>query len=136
MQKRIVILGGGESGVGAALLARQKGYDVFLSDAGPIDKGYKDELLEDGRLGPTDYNGFSDNSFNAFTIDCVYRWRFAPGSDIFIVWKNNAEDSSGLQEEIQYSYRNGVRRLGDFPQNNSLSVRFIYFLDYLNFARR
>lgn len=48
MKKRVVILGGGESGVGAALLAKQKGYDVFLSDAGPIDKGYKDELNEDG----------------------------------------------------------------------------------------
>ncbi|WP_425390799.1 UDP-N-acetylmuramoyl-L-alanine--D-glutamate ligase [Ekhidna sp.] len=32
MNERIVILGGGESGVGAAILARQKGYDVFLSD--------------------------------------------------------------------------------------------------------
>lgn len=36
MDNRIVILGGGESGVGAALLARQKGYEVFLSDAGSI----------------------------------------------------------------------------------------------------
>jgi UDP-N-acetylmuramoylalanine--D-glutamate ligase len=31
-QHRLVILGGGESGVGAALLGKQKGYDVFLSD--------------------------------------------------------------------------------------------------------
>ncbi|GAB4231384.1 MAG: UDP-N-acetylmuramoyl-L-alanine--D-glutamate ligase [Ekhidna sp.] len=36
MGERIVILGGGESGVGAAILAQQKGYDVFLSDAGSI----------------------------------------------------------------------------------------------------
>src|SRR6476620_7606007 len=47
MKKRIVILGGGESGVGAAILAKQKGYDVFLSDAGPLDEGYKKELEED-----------------------------------------------------------------------------------------
>ena len=32
MNERIVILGGGESGVGAAILAQQKGYEVFLSD--------------------------------------------------------------------------------------------------------
>ena len=31
MEKRLVILGGGESGVGAAILAKQKGYDVFVS---------------------------------------------------------------------------------------------------------
>lgn len=36
MDSRIVILGGGESGVGAAILAKQKGYEVFLSDGGSI----------------------------------------------------------------------------------------------------
>ncbi len=36
MKNRIVIVGGGESGVGAAILASQKSYDVFLSDAGII----------------------------------------------------------------------------------------------------
>ena len=36
MSKRMVILGGGESGVGAALLAKQKGYEVFVSDGGKI----------------------------------------------------------------------------------------------------
>lgn len=44
MNKRIVILGAGESGVGAAMLARQKGYDVFVSDGGEIKDNYKMEL--------------------------------------------------------------------------------------------
>jgi UDP-N-acetylmuramoylalanine--D-glutamate ligase len=42
--KRIVILGAGESGTGAALLAVQKGFDVFLSDNGPIKEKYRKEL--------------------------------------------------------------------------------------------
>jgi UDP-N-acetylmuramoylalanine--D-glutamate ligase len=46
MAYKLVILGGGESGVGAALLARQQGYDVFLSDAGFINEKYKSELSE------------------------------------------------------------------------------------------
>ncbi|MBE6231017.1 MAG: UDP-N-acetylmuramoyl-L-alanine--D-glutamate ligase [Bacteroidales bacterium] len=37
---RIVVLGGGESGVGSAVLAKVKGFDVFLSDAGCISKDY------------------------------------------------------------------------------------------------
>jgi len=41
MSKRMVILGGGESGVGAALLASQKGYEVFLSDGGPLKENYR-----------------------------------------------------------------------------------------------
>ena len=44
MKKRLVILGAGESGVGAALLAKQKGYDVFVSDGGVIKENYKTEL--------------------------------------------------------------------------------------------
>ena len=44
MKKRLVILGAGESGIGAALLAKQQGYDVFVSDGGTIKENYKAEL--------------------------------------------------------------------------------------------
>lgn len=40
----MVILGGGESGVGAALLAKQKGYETFLFDEGSLKDGYRNEL--------------------------------------------------------------------------------------------
>ena len=43
---RIVILGAGESGVGAALLAQAKGYDVFVSDSAEIKAAYRHELNE------------------------------------------------------------------------------------------
>ncbi len=45
MNKRIVILGGGESGVGTAILAKQKGYEVFVSDFGKIKESYKNVLI-------------------------------------------------------------------------------------------
>jgi UDP-N-acetylmuramoylalanine--D-glutamate ligase len=48
MKKKVVILGGGESGVGAALLALQKGYDVFLSDGSSLKGSYRNELVEAG----------------------------------------------------------------------------------------
>ncbi len=41
---KLVILGGGESGVGTAILGKKKGYDVFLSDFGTIAQKYKEEL--------------------------------------------------------------------------------------------
>ena len=44
MSKKIIILGAGESGVGAALLAKQKGYNVFVSDASAIKPIYQSEL--------------------------------------------------------------------------------------------
>lgn len=46
--KKIVILGGGESGVGSAILAQEKGFEVFLSDNGVLQDSYKKELIERG----------------------------------------------------------------------------------------
>lgn len=49
-KSRIVILGAGESGVGAAKLAQQQGFDVFVSDFGPIEDAYKSSLERMGVL--------------------------------------------------------------------------------------
>ncbi|MCD8394394.1 MAG: UDP-N-acetylmuramoyl-L-alanine--D-glutamate ligase [Bacteroidales bacterium] len=46
--KRLVILGGGESGVGAAILGKEKGMDVFLSDMGTIPARYRQQLEAEG----------------------------------------------------------------------------------------
>lgn len=46
MKKQTVILGGGESGVGASVLAKKKGFEVFLSDKAKIKKKYKDVLSQ------------------------------------------------------------------------------------------
>ena len=48
MSKRFVILGAGESGIGAAILASRQGYDVFVSDGGTIKENYRKELVEHG----------------------------------------------------------------------------------------
>ena len=46
--KRIVVLGAGESGVGSAILALKKGFDVFVSDMSAIKDKYKKELDQYG----------------------------------------------------------------------------------------
>ncbi|MFT7151226.1 MAG: UDP-N-acetylmuramoylalanine--D-glutamate ligase, partial [Nonlabens sp.] len=48
MNRKLTILGAGESGVGAALLGKAKGYDVFVSDHGSIGSQYRTELKEAG----------------------------------------------------------------------------------------
>ena len=89
-------------------------------------------LLEDGGLGYTDYQDIHDANFNAFNIDMVYRWRFAPGSDIFVVWKNAIFNSSDIPS---VDYFDNVNKLFESPQTNSLSIKVIYFLDYLNLVK-
>ncbi|MBL7699515.1 MAG: UDP-N-acetylmuramoyl-L-alanine--D-glutamate ligase [Chitinophagaceae bacterium] len=48
MSKRLVILGAGESGVGAALLGQHYGYDIFVSDGSPVKDKYRKDLEENG----------------------------------------------------------------------------------------
>jgi hypothetical protein len=86
-------------------------------------------LQNDGHLGSTDYTDNHNTSFNAFNIDMVYRWRFAPGSDIFLIWKSAI---FGAREDADISYVENVRDLFDNPQSNSVSLKIIYFLDYVN----
>ena len=47
--KRLVVLGGGESGVGTALLGKEKGFEVFVSDYGKLKEEYKDVLIHNER---------------------------------------------------------------------------------------
>jgi len=47
VQKKLVVLGGGESGIGAAILGKLKGFDVFLSDRSPIIEKYREVLLRE-----------------------------------------------------------------------------------------
>ena len=59
MNNRIVVLGGGESGVGAAVLAKVKGFDVFLSDKGKIEDRYV-EMLEQWEI-PFEQGGHTED---------------------------------------------------------------------------
>ncbi|MWB95246.1 UDP-N-acetylmuramoyl-L-alanine--D-glutamate ligase [Flavobacterium sp. GA093] len=45
---RLVVLGGGESGVGTAILGKKKGFEVFVSDFGKIKESYKEVLIING----------------------------------------------------------------------------------------
>ncbi|HEU0064085.1 MAG TPA: UDP-N-acetylmuramoyl-L-alanine--D-glutamate ligase [Flavisolibacter sp.] len=60
MSRKIVILGGGESGVGAALLAKKEGYEVVLYDESSLKDGYRNELKKaeivffEGEIGEED----------------------------------------------------------------------------------
>jgi UDP-N-acetylmuramoylalanine--D-glutamate ligase len=64
MSKRVVILGAGESGVGAALLAQKQGFDVFVSDLSEIKGNFKKELV-DNHINFEEGQHNQDKIFNA-----------------------------------------------------------------------
>lgn len=90
-------------------------------------------LLESGDLGPTVHEENENINFNAFNIDCVFQWRFAPGSDLFIVWKNSILESG---EQIIDSFGQNLNNTFESPQLNSLSLRLLYYVDFARLRRR
>ena len=80
-----------------------------------------------GTLAPTDYEGNHNANFNAFNIDMIYRWRFAPGSDLYVVWKNSILEN---QQRTDFDYWSNLDGLFENPQRNIISLKMIYFLDY------
>lgn len=94
------------------------------------------ELDENGLLTTTSWSQEFDPSdydinYNAFTIDMVYRWRFAPGSELDIVWKNAIYQYAEGQDALVENYMKNVEVTFDAPKTNNLSVKLIYYIDYL-----
>ena len=84
-------------------------------------------LNEDGSLGEQSPDMGSDINTNYFNIDMAYTWRFAPGSELKLVWKNSVYQSG---TEIFSSFRDNLDALLDAPAINSLSLKILYYLDY------
>lgn len=85
-------------------------------------------LMQNGELA--DNNTFTTNenqNVNFFNIDMTYTWQFAPGSFLNIVWKNSITD---FHNYIEKDYFKNITNTIDASQNNNLSLKVIYFLDY------
>jgi hypothetical protein len=79
-------------------------------------------------------NGAHDVNYNAWSIDMVYRWIFAPGSEINVVWKNQLlQDDVG--QPLPNTYGENFERMIESGFYNSLSIRLIMFLDYSRFKQ-
>ena len=74
-----------------------------------------------------------DINYNAFTFDVRLTWNFAPGSQMTLVYKNYIESE---QDFLTRGYLNNFRSFIDDPQINSLSVKFLYYLDSRIFGTR
>lgn len=91
-------------------------------------------LLNSGDLQKnTSFHDNVDQNVNFFNIDMVYTWQFAPGSFLNIVWKQASVTSESIVEE---GYVKNLGNTISADQNNNLSLKVIYFIDYLKLKRR
>jgi len=97
-------------------------------------------LSGDGMLVATTYNSFNekgnstdDVNFNAFNVDLVYTWFFAPGSELNIVWKNAIYQFGTLLPD---NYFDNMDAVFDSPTGNNFSIKLLYYLDYLYLKKK
>jgi len=91
-------------------------------------------LQPDGKLAPnSSFNLNVDRNVNFFNIDMVYTWQFAPGSFLNVVWKNSI---AHFVNEVERNYFRNLGNTIEADQNNNLSLKVIYFLDYLQLKKK
>nr|WP_294905713.1 DUF5916 domain-containing protein [uncultured Lacibacter sp.] len=90
-------------------------------------------LQQNGKLLPNStFTGNANQNVNFFNIDMVYTWQFAPGSFLNVVWKNSIYT---FDRSIQRDYFKNFGNTIDADANNNLSLKVIYFLDYLDMKK-
>lgn len=99
MKNSIVVIGGGESGVGAAYLASKKGYNVFLSDFNTIEKKYK-KILEDNQINYEEGGHTLNKFFNAKEV--IKSPGVSNNSDIIVKIKSK---NIPVISEIEFAFR-------------------------------
>ncbi len=91
-------------------------------------------LLDNGQLSEiSNYGDNIDFSYNAFNVDATFSWQFAPGSLLTIVYKNTIETNNTV---IPQSFADNFSGTMQSPQVNSLSIKVLYYLDYLQFKKK
>ena len=93
--------------------------------------GFGNLIKDEGELETSAYTGFDDEgnalndiNNNFFTINSVYTWRFAPGSDLVVSYNTTLSRNTEFTE-----YLLNVRELSDFYRIGGLNVKALYFLD-------
>ena len=74
-----------------------------------------------------------NNNYNIFNIDAVYSWRFAPGSEFNIVWKSAGNT---FERNVVNNYLKNFNHTVSAPQNNSISLKLLYYIDYLQLKKK
>lgn len=90
-------------------------------------------LNDDGTRSLTEYDVNENNdprtNFNIWNLDLSFRWRFAPGSEASLLYRNQIFNSDTL---ATLNYQESLNNLFDQPIQHTVSLRVTYFLDYNN----
>jgi hypothetical protein len=93
-------------------------------------------LQDNGGILSENIPNIYDESFNAFNIDLVFNWHFAPGSNLSVVWKNAILTDVTDYAETNIDFLKNFSNTLASDQLNSFSVKLLYYLDYMYLKKK
>ena len=120
--EKLVILGAGESGTGAAILAKKHGYDTFLSDSGSIKEAYKADLDSAG----VPYEESGHNMELILAADLVVKSPGIPGNSAVVL--SLVEKGIPVISEIEFAARfSNVKTIGITGSNGKTTTTMLTY---------
>jgi hypothetical protein len=94
------------------------------------------DLAKDGSIIPltsTSFNHDVNQNFNTWNVDMIYVWQFSPGSELSIAWKVSSLTNTTMATQ---DYFKNLRNTLDQPQNNNVSFKILYYIDYQSLRKK
>jgi Domain of unknown function (DUF5916) len=82
----------------------------------------------------TNVPSFYARNFNSFALNMIYTWQVANGSFLNIAWQDEANEF--VAKDYEQNYFTNIKRTFNVNNANTISVKLVYFIDYLNLKKR
>jgi hypothetical protein len=93
-------------------------------------------LKNDGYWNEIAFSNGRNRNTNFFNIDMFYTWDFLPGSRITVAWKNAIGGNVALDAYQNTRYFKNLNNMFDNPHSNEITLKVVYYLDYLTLQHR
>lgn len=94
------------------------------------------DLKNDGNWTERPFANGYDQNFNTFNLDLFYNWDFLLGSRITLAWKNALGADVNIDGLTNNTYFKNFNRVFDYPHSNEITLKIVYYLDYLKVKRK
>lgn len=93
-------------------------------------------LKNDGYWNEVAFIPNQNLNFNTFNVDMFYTWDFLLGSRLTVAWKNALGSNVTIDPYSNMTYFKNLGKVIDNPHSNEITVKIVYYLDYLKLRRR
>jgi hypothetical protein len=94
------------------------------------------DLKNDGYWTERPFANGYDQNFNTFNVDMFYTWDFLLGSRLTLAWKNALGADVNIDGITNDTYFKNFNRVFDYPHSNEITLKIVYYLDYLKLKRK